>query len=67
VPCPSGKIPASSVRSESLTMSARLREVSIFRTTSCTGSFARVRLRMTTGRPVVMSPYMPAAEMPIPC
>ena len=42
-------------------------EVSIFKTTSCDGFFLPVFEMMTTGFPVVISPYIPAAEIPIPC
>lgn len=33
----------------------------------CAGFLGFGRVRITIGLPVVISPYIPAAEMPIPC
>ena len=51
----------------SLMMSGLFLEVSIFRTTSWVGFFLEVLETISTGLPVVISPYIPAAEIPIPC
>ena len=66
VPLPEGKRSLQSERSVSLTTSARFFEVSIFKMTSWL-DLRFTFVMMTTGCPVVISPYMPAAEMPMPC
>ncbi len=67
VPWPWGNHLSSSGCSVSLTTSALFLVVSILSTSSCAGLRFDVLEMMSTGLPVVMSPYMPAAEMPMPC
>ncbi len=63
VPVCSGK---SSVSMSTVT-SGRLRVVSMASSTWWAGRPLRERVTMTMGFPVVIRPYMPAAEMPMPC